>query len=99
MSVIGTWNLTMNSPLGAQTAILRIQEAGGAYQGTLTGKADPSPLEEVKVENANVSFAADADTPVGKMRLGFTGAVTDDSIAGKYNTPFGAFDFSGARAG
>jgi hypothetical protein len=98
MSITGTWNLTMNSPLGAQPATLQVQEVGGAYQGTLTGKADPTPLEELKVDGSNVAFSADADTPVGRLKLGFSGAVTGDSLAGKYTTPFGAFDFSGTRA-
>ena len=98
MSITGTWNLTMNSPLGAQPATLQVQEVGGAYQGTLTGKADPTPLEELKVDGSNVAFSADADTPVGRLKLGFAGAVTGDSLAGKYTTPFGAFDFSGTRA-
>jgi hypothetical protein len=98
MSVTGTWNLTMNSPLGAQPATLRIQESGGAYEGTLTGKADPTPAQALKVDGANVSFNADADTPVGKLNLAFSGTVTGDAIAGKYETPFGAFDFSGTRA-
>jgi hypothetical protein len=93
MTAIGTWNLTMNSPLGAQTAVLQIQEAGGS----LTGKGAPSPLEALKIEGTSVAFSADADTPVGKMKLGFTGAVEGDSISGKYSTPFGAFDFSGTR--
>jgi hypothetical protein len=98
MSITGTWNLTMNSPLGAQPATLQVQEVGGAYQGTLTGKADPTPLEELKVDGSNIAFSADADTPVGRLKLGFSGAVTGDSLAGKYTTPFGAFDFSGTRA-
>jgi hypothetical protein len=94
MSAIGTWNLTMNSPLGAQTATLTVEDAGGS----LTGKGAPSPLEALKVDGDTVAFSADADTPVGKMKLGFTGAVAGDSISGKYSTPFGAFDFSGTRA-
>jgi hypothetical protein len=98
MSVTGTWNLTMNSPLGAQPATLQIQESGGAYEGTLTGKADPTPAQQLKVDGANVSFSADADTPVGKLNLAFSGTVTGDAISGKYETPFGAFDFSGTRA-
>jgi hypothetical protein len=98
MSVTGTWNLTMNSPLGAQPATLQIQESGGAYAGTLTGKADPTPAQQLKVDGANVSFSADADTPVGKLNLAFSGTVTGDAISGKYETPFGAFDFSGTRA-
>jgi hypothetical protein len=65
MSITGTWNLTLNSPLGAQQAQLQIQEVGGAYQGTLSGKAGPAPVEELKVDGSNVAFSADADTPVG----------------------------------
>jgi hypothetical protein len=98
MSVAGIWNLTINSPLGTQTARLDIQDVGGSHQGTLTGKSEPSALEGLKVDENNVSFAANADTPVGKMMLEFSGVVTGDSIAGKYSTPFGAFDFSGTRA-
>lgn len=98
MSVTGTWNLTLNSPLGDQAATLQIQEAGGAYQGTLKGQGDPTAVEELKVDGANVAFAADADTPVGRLRLGFSGAVAGDTLSGTYSTPFGGFGFSGTRA-
>jgi hypothetical protein len=98
MSITGTWNLTLNSPLGAQQAQLQLEEVSGSYQGTLSGKAGPSPIEELSVDGDNVAFSADADTPVGRLRLGFTGAITGDTLAGKYSTPFGAFDFSGTRA-
>jgi hypothetical protein len=98
MSVTGTWKLTMKSPLGEQPATLLIEEAGGVPQGTLTGQKDPSPLKDLAVAGDNVTFSAEADTPVGKLTLGFTCVVTGDSIAGKYSTPFGAFDVSGTRA-
>jgi hypothetical protein len=98
MSVTGTWNLTLNSPLGDQAATLQIQEAGGAYQGTLKGQNDPTVVEELKVDGANVAFAADADTPVGRLRLGFSGSVAGDTLSGTYSTPFGGFSFSGTRA-
>jgi hypothetical protein len=98
MSVTGTWNLTLNSPLGDQSATLQIQEAGGAYQGTLQGKAEPTAVEELKVDGGSVGFSADADTPVGRLKLAFSGTVAGDGISGTYNTPFGAFNFSGTRA-
>jgi len=98
MSVTGTWNLTMNSPLGDQPAVLRIEEAGGVYQGTLTGKGEPTPVQRLAVEGDNVSFAADADTPVGRLNLAFTGAVSETGLAGTYATPFGSFTFSGVLA-
>jgi hypothetical protein len=98
MSITGTWNLTMNSPLGDQAAKLDIQDAGGALQGTLTGKGDPTPVQHLEVNGDSVGFSADADTPVGRLNLAFTGTVNGDAISGKYQTPFGAFDFSGTRA-
>jgi len=98
MSVTGTWNLTLNSPLGDQAATLQIQEAEGGFQGTLKGQGDPTPVDQLKVDGSNVGFEADADTPVGRLRLGFNGAVAGDAINGTYSTPFGAFNFTGTRA-
>lgn len=98
MSITGTWNLTLSSPLGAQSAVLVLEDAAGALQGTLAGKGDPSPLQNLTVDGDNVQFSADADTPVGRLNLAFTGVAAGDAISGKYNTPFGAFDFSGTRA-
>jgi hypothetical protein len=98
VSTAGKWTLTLNSPLGAQSAILAIEEAGGSCSGTLTGSGAPSPLEDLVVDGEGFSFAADADTPVGRMRLTIKGAVVGDSVSGKYGTPFGEFDFSGTRA-
>ena len=98
MSVAGTWNVTLNSPLGDQQAVLKIEDAGGVLSGTLTGKSDPTPLQRLAVDDANISFAADADTPVGRLNLAFTGTVTDTTISGTYATPFGGFNFSATRA-
>jgi len=98
MSITGTWNLTLNSPLGDQAARLDLHETEGTFQGTLTGKGDPTPLEGLTVNGTDVAFSADADTPVGRLNLSFTGAVAGDGISGKYSTPFGAFEFTGTRA-
>ena len=67
-------------------------------QGTLTGKGDPAALQGLNVDGGNLAFSADADTPVGRLNLAFTGAVAGDTLAGTYSTPFGAFNFSGTRA-
>ena len=97
MSITGTWNLTLKSPLGDQAARLDLHEIDGSVQGTLTGKGDPAALQRLTVDGANLAFSADADTPVGRMNLAFTGSVNGDTLAGTYSTPFGAFEFSGNR--
>jgi hypothetical protein len=98
MSITGTWNLTLNSPLGDQSARLDVTEADGALQATLTGKGDPTPAQRFEFTGNEVSFAADADTPVGRLNLAFAGTIDGDKLSGKYQTPFGGFDFSGTRA-
>jgi hypothetical protein len=97
MSITGTWNLTLKSPLGDQAARLDLHDLDGSVQGTLTGKGDPAALQRLTLDGANVAFSADADTPVGRMNLAFTGSVNGDTLAGTYSTPFGAFEFSGNR--
>jgi hypothetical protein len=97
MSITGTWNLTLKSPLGDQAARLDVHDRDGSIQGTLTGKGDPAVLQRLTVDGANLAFSADVDTPVGRMNLAFSGAVAGDALAGTYNTPFGAFEFSGSR--
>ena len=52
MSVTGTWNLTLNSPLGDQAATLNLEEVGGVLQGTLTGKGESGPVQRLTVEGA-----------------------------------------------
>jgi len=98
MSVVEKWNLTLNSPLGPQPAVLEIEAIGGGFQGSLAGTSGPSPVEDLSVEGERVSFTADADTPVGRLRLTVSGSVIDDRMAGKYRMSFGEFDFSGTRA-
>jgi len=98
MSITGSWHLTLNSPLGDQEARLEVTEAGDALQATLAGKGDPTPVQRFEVNGNEVSFAADADTPVGRLNLAFSGTVEGDTFSGKYQTPFGGFDFSGKRA-
>lgn len=98
MSITGTWNLTLTSPLGEQSARLDVTEAEGALQATLTGKGDPTPAQGFAFSDNQVSFSADADTPVGRLNLAFSGTIEGDKLSGKYQTPFGGFDFSGTRA-
>ena len=97
MSITGTWNLTLKSPLGDQAARLELHDVAGTLEGTLIGKGDPAALQRLTVDGSNLAFSADADTPVGRMNLAFTGAITGDTLAGTYSTPFGAFEFSGSR--
>lgn len=97
MSVPGTWQLTMNTPMGKQTPTLTISEEGGSYKGTLTNPQGTSDLEEITIDGVNFSFSVEVPTPMGKIKMGVSGAVDGDSISGNFKTPMGPTPFTGER--
>ncbi len=50
MAVDGKWEITINSPLGAQKATLDLTASGGALTGTQQAAQGSGPLENGKVE-------------------------------------------------
>jgi len=97
MSVAGNWKLTMNTPFGVQTPLLRIDEKNGGYSGTLTGETGTAPLEALTVDANTVSFSAKVSTPMGSFPVSFTATVAGDRMDGAYETMLGKTEFSGVR--
>jgi hypothetical protein len=97
MSVAGTWKLTMNTPFGAQTPTLTINEENGGYDGTLTGATGTSELEDLKVDGQNVSFTTKVATPMGKFPVSFDATVDGNNMNGTFKTMMGKTEFTGVR--
>lgn len=88
MSVTGTWNVSMKSPIGEQKAILKLDDAGGSLSGTLGDGADSTPLTDTAIQGDTVSFSAKIVKPM-PITLGFSGTVSGGTISG--NVKFGGF--------
>ena len=98
MSVDGKWNITINSPMGAQKATLDLKAAGGALTGTQAGQQGSMAIANGKVDGNNVSWSISITSPM-PMTLEHSGAVDGDKISGNVKAgAFGSFPFSGARA-
>ncbi len=98
MSADGTWNTTMNTPMGAQQGTLELKTDGGNLTGTLSGAQGTIELQDGAVDGDSLSWKADITSPMA-MTLEFTATVDGDSISG--NVKLGAFgnaSFSGTRA-
>jgi len=98
MSADGTWNTTMNTPMGAQNGTLELKSDGGTLTGTLKGPQGSLDIQDGTVDGNNLAFKANITSPMA-MTLEFTGAVDGDKISG--NVKLGAFGnatFSGTRA-
>ena len=98
MAVDGTWNITVNSPMGAQKNALELKSSGGALTGKASGAQGSQDIANGKVDGNSVSWDISITTPM-PMTLGFSGTVDGDKMSGNVKAgAFGSFPFSGERA-
>ena len=95
--VVGTWELTSETPRGPRTIELTIHETDGAYSGTITGRRGEMAVEVINVEGDTLSFTRSVSTPNGDFQLDYAGTVDGDSISGTIRTPRGENQFTGKR--
>ena len=95
--VVGTWEISSETPRGPRTQELTIHEADGVYGGTITGRRGEMDVGVVKVDDDMFSFARTVSTPNGDFALSYAGKVDGDSISGTVTTPRGANQFTGKR--
>jgi hypothetical protein len=97
MAVDGKWEITINSPLGAQKAVLDFATNGASLTGTQTAQQGSGPLENGKVDGNNLSWSAKITNPL-PLTLDFAGTVEGDKLSGSVKAgSFGSFPFSGNR--
>ncbi|HEX9169141.1 MAG TPA: hypothetical protein VF886_09475 [Roseiarcus sp.] len=98
MSIDGTWNLSFETPIGAQETTLTAKAAGGALTGTQSGRDGSQPIHDGAVNGDEVSWSLAITSPM-PMTLEFKGTVEGDAITGSVKLGmFGEAKFTGVRA-
>lgn len=99
MAADGTWQLTINTPLGAQQSTLTITVNGDSLSGTQgAASGDERPIEDGKITGDNLSWKASITRPMA-LTLEFTATVQGDAMTGSVKLgPFGTQSFQGVRA-
>ncbi len=98
MSADGTWNTTMNTPMGAQNGTMTLATDGETLTGKLVSPQGEIELTDGTVDGDALTWKADITSPMA-MTLEFSATVDGDSMSG--NVKLGAFGdatFSGTRA-
>jgi len=100
MSADGTWQISMNTPMGAQSATLELRADATTLTGTMSAAAAPEPMEitDGTVDGASLTWKAALTQPM-PISLEFSATVDGDAISGtvKLGT-FGDATFEGSRA-
>ncbi|MEM7079415.1 MAG: hypothetical protein AAF513_12375 [Pseudomonadota bacterium] len=98
MSAAGTWNTTINTPMGAQTGTLTLEVDGGSLTGKMAGAQGEMDIQDGAIEGDNLTWKADITSPMA-MTLEFSATVEGDNLNGTVKLgAFGDSSFSGTRA-
>ena len=98
MAVDGKWEITINSPLGAQKATLDLATNGSALTGSQQAAQGSGPVENGKVDGNTLTWSAKISSPM-PMTLDFNGTVDGDKLSGSVKAgSFGSFPFTGSSS-
>ena len=97
-NIDGTWNTTINTPMGEQKPVLTIATDGATATGTMGSPQGEIELQDGAVDGDSVSFKAALTQPM-PITLEFALTVDGDSISGDVKLgSFGNAALTGTRA-
>ena len=98
MSADGTWNLTMQTPMGERRSTLTLSTAGGTLTGKQEAEGNTTDISEGTANGNDVSWKVSITNPM-PLTLTFNGTVDGNTLNGTADTGmFGSFPFEGTRA-
>jgi hypothetical protein len=97
MAADGTWQLTMNTPMGERRSTLTLSTSGGTLTGQQEAEGNTTDIADGTVNGNDLSWKVSITNPM-PLTLTFSGTVDGNSINGTADTGmFGSFPFEGTR--
>jgi hypothetical protein len=98
MAADGTWNLTMDTPMGERRSTLTLSTSGGTLTGKQEAEGNTTDIAEGSANGNNLSWKVSITNPM-PLTLTFNGTVEGNNLTGTADTGmFGSFPFQGTRA-
>jgi hypothetical protein len=98
MAADGTWNLTMDTPMGERKAMLDVKTEGGALTGQQSAEGNSTNIYDGTVDGNDIAWKVDITQPMA-LTLEFTATVNGDAMSGSIKLGmFGTSSFTGTRA-
>lgn len=88
-NIVGSWDITVESPQGKNTSLLTIKKDGDKLGGTIKGARGERPLESVTLAGSDITFVMKANIQGQDMIFTYKGKVDKDSMKG--DADFGGF--------
>ncbi|HKN31392.1 MAG TPA: hypothetical protein VJY34_27335 [Roseiarcus sp.] len=98
MAIDGTWNLTLETPIGTQESTLEAKAADGVLTGTQSSPDGSQAIQDGVINGDEASWSVTITSPM-PMTLEFKGTVDRDAMSGSVKLGmFGEAKFTGVRA-
>jgi len=88
-NIVGSWDITVESPQGKNTSLLTIKKDGDKLGGMIKGARGERPLESVTLAGSDITFVIKANVQGQDMVFTYKGKVEKDSMKG--DADFGGF--------
>ncbi len=99
MAVDGTWNITMNTPMGSRDVTLKLDTSGGSLAGQVETGQGSQAITNASADGDSAKWDVEMNGPMGALTLSYEGQVEGDAIKGTVQFGgFGSGEFSGSRA-
>ena len=98
MSVDGTWDITTDTPMGAQKGTLSLATDGGTLTGKMSGAQGEIEIEDGTVDGDDISYKFSITFPMA-ITIEVTASIDGDDISGSAKLgAFGNATITGSRA-
>ena len=98
MSVDGTWDITTDTPMGAQKGTLSLATDGGTLTGKMSGAQGEIDIEDGTVDGDDISYKFSITSPMA-ITIEVTASIDGDNISGSAKLgAFGNATITGSRA-
>ncbi|MER6306860.1 hypothetical protein ACWCXK_32395 [Streptomyces sp. NPDC001739] len=81
MSLEGTWNLSVSTPIGKMKAVVELREQDGVLTGVAHGAGEEVPLNDVALDGDRLTWKQAVTKPM-RLNLAFDVTVDGDTLRG-----------------
>ncbi len=97
MTYSGTWNLTMNTPMGDRQVAVDLTQDGDSLTGTASADGNSNDIENGRIEDGQAKFDVNVTSPM-PLTLSFEFSADGDDASGNVKLGmFGNSPLTGSR--
>lgn len=97
-AAVGSWNMTIETPLGTQEPTLIVSGDASGLMGTMSSPQGDVELADVTWnDDGTLGFTMDIDAGGQSLSLTFSGTVDGDSLTGSFASDFGDMEANATR--